>query len=133
MSEEVAVNLNEQERLKLFKVFHELTEELLEGRLSAFQLEFDPPIIVSDYEFDGLVKGYQKVGLLVGYSYDVRYYKYISCEAKGNAAGKRHKVERVIEVAHRGSYNDAGYHYYRILKIHGFTYDAGERCEDKGD
>jgi len=133
MSEEAAVNQNGQERLKPLEVFHELTEELLEGQLNAFQLEFDPPLIVSDYEFDGLVKGYQKVGLLVGYSYDVRYYKYISCEAKGNAAGKRHKVERVIEIAHRGSYNDAGYFYYRILKIHAFTYDAGERCEDKGD
>jgi hypothetical protein len=133
MSEEAAIILSKQERLKSIQVIRKLTKELLEGRLNAYELEFKPPLVLYDYEFDGLIKGYQKVGLLTGYTYDVRYYKYISCETKGNAAGKRHRVERIIEIAYIGSYNGAGYYIYRILKVHGFTYDAGERCEGNGE
>jgi hypothetical protein len=133
MSEEAAVNLNGQERLKSLAVIRRLTKELLAGRLSAYELEFKPPLKLYDYEFDGLLKGYQKIGLLTAYTYDARYYTYISCETAGSTAGKHHKVERIIEVAYKSNYNGAGHDVYHILKVHGFTYDAGERCEDNGE
>jgi len=133
MSEDAELVAVKQERFKSIAVIRKLTKELLAGQLSAYELEFNPPLVLYDHEFDGLIKGYQKIGLLVGYTYDVRYYKYISCEVKDNVAGKRHKVERIIEFAYRGGHDNVGNQIYRILKVHGFTYDAGERCEDNGE